>query len=379
MSATAPNAEIISEYKANLITNYSITAAVAVVCYEFIAALRHERELVWKRRWTGATWLFLANRCYNYSFEYFLAVLETLPVIIIAVFSALRVLALLGRAYIPAAFTFALGLTPVALDLYQSAQVTFYYVDDSILGSSCYFNHLISPSVIFYKKYSNHITMVLTHLTATLAGTLSAIVADVIAISITWIKTYRHVREASSVGADVGLSAALLRYGKMLKSFVEFVVDRFKKGSLYFINCTQSVVHHISRRWTRYACLVREFPQPSLQLADPIEAFTTVLPNIMLSRFLVNLRHVNAQESASAARFSRFSPPNFHMPSIVSIIGNLGEPLVDHEDDLDDDDHVIAEAYEDGIRAAANSGETVETSDVRDIGSDEIEVPAELV
>ncbi|KAJ3551701.1 hypothetical protein NM688_g4554 [Phlebia brevispora] len=279
MSTTASDAEIISAYQDNLIYNYFVYAA--------------------------------------------LSMLEYLPTIVIAMFSALRVFALLGRTYILATFTFALGLAPAVLNLYQTSQITYYYIDDPVLGASCYFNYLISPSVLFYgKNHSGHIIIVLTHSTATLAGTLSTICADVIAIVVTWIKTYRHVREASSTGADISFGAVLLRY-----------------GSLYFI-----------------------------------------LPNIIISRFLINLHQINAHESGSAANFSRFSPLNFHIPSIPSIVGNLGEPLADNEDDRDDEDRIVAEAYGDGTAGAAvNSAEEVGMSDVMDIGSGGIEVLAESV
>ncbi|KAJ3531855.1 hypothetical protein NM688_g7512 [Phlebia brevispora] len=309
MSSSTPDAEIISAYRADLNYGYCAFAVVTIVCYDFIATFQDEYELAWKRKWTGATWLFLTNRCYNDALQYFLVELETLSTIVVAAFSALRVFALLGHAYIPAAFTFALGLVPVA---YQSSQVTYHYVDDPVLGSSCYTNFVISPSVLFdSKNYSDHIVTVLTHLIATLAGTLSTIAADVIAIAITWIKTYRHVREALSIGANVSLGQALLQY-----------------GSLYFI-----------------------------------------LPNIILSHFLINLRQINAAESGTAARLSRFSPLNFRVPSIPSIpsiVGNLGEPLADNEDDL-------AEAFEDRAGSAVNSSEGVETSEGMHITSGEVE------
>ena len=60
------------------------------------------------------------------------------------------------------------------------------------------------------------------------------------------------------------------------------------------------------------------------------------------------------------------------MPSIPSIIGNLGEPLADNEDEVDDEEHVVAEACEDSAGAGINSGEEAGTS-VMNIGALEIE------
>ncbi|KAJ3534609.1 hypothetical protein NM688_g7109 [Phlebia brevispora] len=351
----------LSAFRASLISNYSVTAALVLVCYEFIVTFQYEYVLVWKRRWTGATWLFLGNRyfmlasilmqispiqmCYNYPLQYFMNVVANLPTIIIAVFSALRVFALLERAYVPAAFTFALGLGAVALDMYQGSQITAYYVDDPVLGSSCYVNHLISPSVLFYKNYRDHILTVLTQSTATLASTLFTIVADIIAIAITWVKTYRLVREVASVGVNSDLGTMLLRHGSLY--FIVLLIVNLMNGLIALI--------------------------PSLLLVDPMVTFVEILPSIILSRFLINLRQVNTQESGSAAPLSRFSTLNFRMPSIPSVIGILGEPLAGNEDDINDEDYVVAEAYEDAIGVAVDSGEGVETPDGMNITSDEIE------
>ncbi|PSS32235.1 hypothetical protein PHLCEN_2v2004 [Hermanssonia centrifuga] len=51
---------------------------------------------------------------------------------------------------------------------------------------------------------------------------------------------------------------------------------------------------------------------------------------ILISRFLLNLRQVGSPEIDSQEAFdSRFSVPRFRVPSLASIIGNMGEDL-DH-------------------------------------------------
>ncbi|KAJ3551703.1 hypothetical protein NM688_g4556 [Phlebia brevispora] len=313
MSAPTPDAEIIRAYQANLSSNYCTTAASV-------------------------------QRCYNFPLQYFLNVVESLPVIIIAVFSALRVFALLSRAYIPAAFTLALGLAPVVLELYRISKTAPYYVDDPVLGSSCYYNSLISLSVLSHRKnYFHHTVMALTHLTVALASVLSTITADVIAIAITWFKTYRHVREASSIGVNVDVGVALLRYGSLY--FIVFFVVNLANGLVELV--------------------------PSLTSAQPISTFTAVLPSIVLSRFLINLRQVDTAESSSATRVSHVSSLNFRRPSMPTIIGNLGEPLA--EDDIDSEDYVIADAYERGSGAAVDSDEKLGMSDVISVSRGGIE------
>ncbi len=70
---------------------------------------------------------------------------------------------------------------------------------------------------------------------------------------------------------------------------------------------------------------------------------------ILISRFLLNLRQLGAPQNETQSRFnSRFSIPGFRVPTLESIVGNMGadldhgpgkEPGVDEETE-DVDDHV---------------------------------------
>ena len=69
------------------------------------------------------------------------------------------------------------------------------------------------------------------------------------------------------------------------------------------------------------------------------------LQPILISRFLINLREAHQPEgSTSAGHFSRFSAPNFRVPTIASIVGDMGEPLAhglrggDQDEGLHSDD-----------------------------------------
>lgn len=57
-----------------------------------------------------------------------------------------------------------------------------------------------------------------------------------------------------------------------------------------------------------------------------------ILPSlqaVIISRFLINLRSVDKENiTASEGNFSRFSVPNFRVPTIASIVGDMGEQLV---------------------------------------------------
>ena len=50
------------------------------------------------------------------------------------------------------------------------------------------------------------------------------------------------------------------------------------------------------------------------------------LPPVLLSRFIINLRQVDSPSTNPSVnqRSSRFSIPNFHMPNMDDVVGNLG-------------------------------------------------------
>ncbi|KAJ3553969.1 hypothetical protein NM688_g3346 [Phlebia brevispora] len=337
MSSAAPDAQVISAYKADLVTNYSTYATLVVVCYEYTITIPHEYEIVWTRKWSGATWL-----CSNPSLEIFLNVLADLPAFIVFAFSAMRVFALLGHSYLAAAVTFALGLASLALNFSLFNNLTYGYVDDPVLGSSCYINYLGSPSVVFHsEKYVNSASIALTLLIATLAAVLCTIAADGIAIATTWYKTYRRVREASSLGVNVSFSATLLQYGTLY-----FIV-------LFIVNLADGLFVLV----------------PTLQSTNVFSAFVAVLPNIILSRFLINLRQAD-QPDANGAALSHFSAPNFRMPSII---GNLGETLSDGDEDFTDDEKAATETCEEDYGALSTPGVDAGMFDVVDIGTSAVD------
>lgn len=76
------------------------------------------------------------------------------------------------------------------------------------------------------------------------------------------------------------------------------------------------------------------------------------LPQILLSRFLTNLREAAepyASGDTAVEHFSRFSAPRFHVPTstIDRVIGNIGEPLeFRNQDDDDIADHFNEEQAE---------------------------------
>ncbi|PSS32238.1 hypothetical protein PHLCEN_2v2007 [Hermanssonia centrifuga] len=108
---------------------------------------------------------------------------------------------------------------------------------------------------------------------------IALIVGDVLVLAVTWAKTARNLSEGTQIGMRTPLSTMLLR-------------------DAIIRNCQ--------------FCYASD--------ANPI----------LISRFLLNLRQIGSPEIDSREVFnSQFSIPGFRVPSLASIVGNMGEDL-DH-------------------------------------------------
>ncbi|KAJ3546093.1 hypothetical protein NM688_g5552 [Phlebia brevispora] len=400
MSVPTPDSVIIATYQANLISNFAVSAVLTVVCYEFLITIQYEYDFVWHRKWSAGTWLFLANRylilafmiitaspvspqvrafqrrpiefyscklwlqvCYNSSLNTFIGVFIELPLFIMTVY------ALLDRAYVIAAFVFLLGLVPFAINLYQDSHTTHYYVDDPVLGSSCYVNYEMSASAEFYcKKLGNCNHVILTFPTATLAGVLSGMLADAIAVVATWLKTYRHVRKASSLGANVHFGAMFLQYGSMY--FVVMCATNLASLLVLLVVGTGGID-------VNTPLILRSLSKPSWQSSNPLNIFLTPLPSIVISRFLINLRQVDpsdAGDTVTAGSTVHFTEPTSHGQTFSSWIGNLGEPLSGSGETLEEERANIEVHAEGSANVLSDVGICEETSGVIEINNGEMEV-----
>ncbi|KAJ3552708.1 hypothetical protein NM688_g4013 [Phlebia brevispora] len=320
MSIPAFRPATIAAYEADLISNHLGAAVLAAACYEYMITIHHEYMFLWQRKWTLSTWLFITNRyvvlasviaqgvpysavmcvpvrivwCQVTSSA--LQMLQHAPTFLsechicsaavhfgrgTTAFSALRVFALLDHAYISAGCVFILALTPAVLTLYEAHYFTYYYVD--------------GPALV------------------NLANVLTTIASDIAALAATWIKAYRHVREASSVGVHTGFGVTLIRY-----------------GTFYFVEALCSIVC-----LTHVAGLVSPLIYPFAALTSATNTSEiTIIPNIVISRFLISLSQVNRPAPSDVSNFSRFSVSNFRIPTLPEFIDTLGEPLANSRDDV---------------------------------------------
>ncbi|KAF7800342.1 hypothetical protein EIP86_011592 [Pleurotus ostreatoroseus] len=54
--------EIVSELQADLLEDWIVTGLVALVAFDYVITIDQEVNMVWKKKWTAATWLFMTNR-----------------------------------------------------------------------------------------------------------------------------------------------------------------------------------------------------------------------------------------------------------------------------------------------------------------------------
>ncbi|THG95373.1 hypothetical protein EW026_g6270 [Hermanssonia centrifuga] len=325
MSQTSTNAQIVAELQNMLvifirfytslarISDRSVTGSnitysmTALVAYEYIITLEQEMAMVWHRKWTLATWLFIANRyaligfiiwstapttssrrVTNCSPQSWLLnscvvgyscapvqvmgdILGTLQNVVFAVFSALRVFALSDR-YIPMTLlVLALNLGPVVLDI-----ETTVFAADPLFGTFC-------EDILDFSARINFD------------------LGDALVLAVTWAKTARSLAEGARIGMRTPLSTMLLRDGT-----IYFAV-------LLMMNIAQVAVE-----------------TPSFQKFSFVTQVIQTLQPMLISRFLLNLHQVGSPEINSQEAFnSQFSVPAFRVPSLASIVGNMGEDL-DH-------------------------------------------------
>ncbi|THG95253.1 hypothetical protein EW026_g6366 [Hermanssonia centrifuga] len=231
----------------------------ALVAYEYIITLEQERTMIWHRKWTLATWLFMINRYLLIGFiilsvapytssplnsgvvgyscapaQVMGAILGNLQIVVIAVFSALRVFALWDRNIPMTLLVLVLNLVPGAVDIFEFSKATAVFTANPISGTLCNAISGISANVLFDILF----------------------VMDIAAVVVNTVPSFQNF------------------------GFIATVI-----GTL----------------------------QP-----------------ILISRFLLNLRQVGSPEIDSQEAFnSQFSIPGFRVPSLSSMVGNMGEDL-DH-------------------------------------------------
>ncbi|THG97992.1 hypothetical protein EW026_g4106 [Hermanssonia centrifuga] len=270
------DSEIAAEFHTDFVLALVVYATSALVVYEYIITIHQEVTMVWLRKWSITTWMFMVNRYLMISLMVW-------------------------------------GVAPASAK-YDTTQETALFFQDPVLGTFCGWTSDLSANVNF--EYVNRISMIRTailllirHRTVALGSRLAIIIADIIVLALTWCKTFRNWRDSIQLGIKSPWSSILLRDGT-----IYFV-------ALLAMNVAQVMVKTV----------------PSLQDYSPSDSVIEVLNPILICRFLLNLRQLDiagSEDTTHEPSNSRFSVPGFRVPTLASIIGNMGEDLnyVDMED-----------------------------------------------
>ncbi|OCH90431.1 hypothetical protein OBBRIDRAFT_754960 [Obba rivulosa] len=254
--------------QANWIGSCCTVAASTMVFYHHISTLAQEIELIWGRKWSSVTMLFHLNRWAIFVWAVqeitSLIPLKTLSsciglqlandavgillAVIWAVFSAVRLFAISGRNSWLAGAVLLLNLIPVGTNAYTDFASSWEQLKNlPLLGVVCDSGNNLSPTTLFK---------------VTLSTRLCGIVADIIALIVTWHRTWHLKRNADRSELRTPLPNLL-----------------FRDGTIYFVVLLASNVLNI-------------VANDSNVFVFSVTFFSTPISSIIIADFLLNLREV---------------------------------------------------------------------------------------
>ncbi|KAI0653342.1 hypothetical protein C8Q70DRAFT_927948 [Cubamyces menziesii] len=307
--------EIVAAYPRLLTENYCIIASSALLWFDFALTLPTEYRRIWKRRFTGATIVYLFTR-YIAVIERIFFVLEVLVwnssdkansaarcggithtddtllflnYLAFSAFTCLRVYGVWGRDWKPLLVVLPLTLVKPLCSIYEA---TRYIPVQAGPPFGCVYIYTLSDSLL--SKY--------VHFSATTKAT--TIAADGILIVLTWIKTFGIKRDSMQAGVRAPLATLLLR-----------------DGTAYFlVLLVIQLVTIISNKVS---------PSCSLTIWLVWPYFDQVLTVIFLSRFMLDLRGLYFADRArcDAESSLHWSDVQFHGFTAANVVGNMGATL----------------------------------------------------
>ncbi|KAI0351958.1 hypothetical protein OH77DRAFT_1498209 [Trametes cingulata] len=218
--------EIIGAYPRLLVENYCIIASSALLWFDFALTLPEEYKRIWRRKFTGATVVYLLTR-YIAVIERIFFVLEVLVwnssdqpyspfpscggithtddvllflnYLAFTAFTTLRVYGVWGRDWKPLLIVLPLSLVRPILLMYEN---THYVPVQAGPPFGC-----VELSYVPDKLLSD--------VTVSIATRATTIAADGILIILTWIKTFGIKRDSIQTGLRTPLATLLLRDGPL--------------------------------------------------------------------------------------------------------------------------------------------------------------------
>ncbi|KAH9889400.1 hypothetical protein C8Q73DRAFT_707436 [Cubamyces lactineus] len=270
-----------AEIKTLINESYYTFAAFALLSFEYVITLDREVRLVWGRKVTGATVLFVLNRYWLF-LEYITQVVTTFPISEKSC-NVVGYMAIVGNAgppFVWAAFSALRGYALSGRRFWVALAILLFYVPHITL--TCIYYTRLVPALApppFNCLLASHIAedtwiqWVLSILTAlitalkycysfTIASRTCLIVGDLIVLAVTWQSTFNIARAARMARMRVSLTYSLLTDGTLY--FVCLLI-------LNVVNIVVNVVDNTSA----------------------VSAFQDPITSILVSRFLLNLRDVH--------------------------------------------------------------------------------------
>ncbi|KAI0922480.1 hypothetical protein AcV7_006006 [Taiwanofungus camphoratus] len=277
------------------ITNYCLTAATVLFIYDYIITFDQELEVVWRRKTTWSSVLYLLNRYCVIPYlvtqvpfmqdthcksTYIVAQvgngIECVLYFLWAAFSALRVYAINDRGRRLPILIVLLGSVPSITNIYNASQQVAITLPQPI------------PCAVISK-------LPLAKSNKFAAATRACVIAsDALVLLITWRTTYAIKKAADDKDIKVSTITLLLRDGTIYF------------GVLFGLNVLDILL------W-------------SLDVFDGMPVFITVFSPILICRFYLNLRqvHLSTHSITSESQQSEMSDPKF----ASRVVGNMGAPL----------------------------------------------------
>ncbi|KAI0659997.1 hypothetical protein C8Q70DRAFT_1053251 [Cubamyces menziesii] len=256
------------------ISNCALFAEAALIFHEYFITLDSEVRLIWRRRITGASILFFLNR-YIMIFDNVITlasypartdtgyvcaalgwmdvVLNLLPYFIWNAFSTMRVYAISGRDWRIASVVCLLMIGPIASNVYN---IPFEKPDNMPPPYNC--------------QFDNALTLQTHNIIPLIAG-------DAIVLIVTWWKTYRLKKAADEARVKMSIVDMLLRDGTMYF------------GTMVVLNVLHIMVNYVVK---------------VSFLGDVVD----VLTSILVSRFIMNLRNIDAKDTGQITRSINSDP-----------------------------------------------------------------------
>ncbi|KAJ3476404.1 hypothetical protein NLI96_g11181 [Meripilus lineatus] len=202
-----------------------------------------------------------------------------------AAFNTLRVWAIWGRHWFPVVVVFPLSLIPLCINAHLASRTFIVGVEPNPIPVGICLGGIRETQAFF-----------------SLRG--SILVTDALILALTWARSYRIRKAATEAGVQANLATLIIRDGTLYFG-VHFLVNMITIITNYTLTLNPS----------------------------PASSFSNPLTSILFCRFILNLRTYDSDKGGTHADESQnYSTINF----AASISGNIGAPL-DHSTSSSDD------------------------------------------